>query len=270
MGSYDLNQCLSVEAANWKDSEEYAVALRDRFTAAVDADYELLAHRLFIEKHAYGMGERCFHWMWKLIVDQMPREFSFLEIGVYKGQVLSLVRLLANRSDRKADVVGVTMLSDFAGVTGKFTKYPDEDYRKYITDLHDRFALKQPCLIVGDSTNPDIQEMAAGISFEMLTGDVILTTDWPEPMEAKPYDIVYIDGCHEYDYVVKDLLFYAKLIKVGGLLVVDDASNYLKQPFGFFQGIEDVSRAVRTVIETDPQWEHLLAVVHNRVWRRKV
>jgi len=60
------------------------------------------------------------------------------------------------------------------------------------------------------------------------------------------------------------------LVKDGGYLVVDDSANYLKQPWGFFQGIEDVSRAVRTAIETDPQWEHLLAVVHNRVWRRVV
>lgn len=247
MGTFDLNQCLSHEAANWVDSEEYAQAIRDRFTGYVDVDYELLAHRLYIEKRAYGMGERCFHWLWKLIVDEMPREFSFLEVGVYKGQVLSLIRLLANRTGRDATIAGVTMLSKFAGITGKFTEYPDEDYLGYITDLHDHFEQPQPHLVVGDSTDPRIQERAA---------------------TKGPYDIVYVDGCHEYDYVCKDLQFYPKLLRLGGLLVVDDSANYLKQPWGFFQGIADVSKAVRTVIETDPQWKHLLAVVHNRVWRR--
>lgn len=240
---------LAQEAANWVDTEEYAKDLRDRFTDLVNADPELRQHRDYIERHAYGMGERCFHWMWHLIVDAMPQNFSFLEVGVYKGQVLSLVRLLADRVGKKAQITGVTMLSSFAGVTGNFPLYPDEDYKKYIADLHDRFGLEQPALIVGDSTDEDVLD---------------------EVRELAPFDCVYIDGCHEYKYVVADLVNYAgMMLAKGGLLIVDDCSTYLHQPFGFFQGIEDVSRAVRTVIEPYPEWEHLLAVVHNRIWRLK-
>ena len=238
---------LDIEAGKWEDNEANALALRDRFTELVNADEELAAHRTFIEQHAYGMGERCFHWLWKMIVDDMPNEFHFLEVGVYKGQVLSLVRLLANRAGKKAHITGVTFLSSFAGITGKFPDYPDEDYRKYIEDLHDRFGLEQPNILVGDSTDPSLH------SFVERFG---------------PLDLVYIDGCHEYDYVVNDLLFYPTRLREGGLLVMDDSANYMKQPWGFFQGIEDVSRAARTVIEPDPQWVHLLALVHNRVWRR--
>jgi hypothetical protein len=84
----------------------------------------------------------------------------------------------------------------------------------------------------------------------------------------EPFDIVYIDGCHEYDYVVKDLMWYGKCVKEGGLLVVDDSANYLSPVWGFFQGIEDVSAAVRAIIETDVAWEHLLPVMHLRVWMK--
>lgn len=249
MGAFDLNQCLSVEAARWVDTVDYAQDIVDRFTDAVDADLELKAHRDFVEVGGYGFGERAFHALWKLIIDETPREFSFLEIGVYKGQVLSLVRLLADRTGRDAQVVGVTPLSTFSGITGKFPEFPDVDYDIAILELHERFDQEQPRIIVGDSTDKWTQQTAA---------------------EVGPYDIVYIDGCHEYDYVVRDLRFYGNLLRLGGLLVVDDSACYLKQPQGFFKGIGDVSLAVLTIIETDRQWKHLLAVMHNRVWRRGI
>lgn len=247
LGEETVVGTLSTEATAWVDSEECAQDIKDRFERYMSADLELLFHRLYIVNNSYGMGERCFHWLWRLIVDAMPTFFRFLEIGVYKGQILSLVKLLANREKKFADVTGVTLLSGFAGGTGEFPKFEDVDYRERIEDLHDRYGLFHPRLIVGDSTAQRTQQKVK---------------------EFGPFDIVYIDGCHEYDYVMKDLLAYPSMVKSGGLLVVDDASWYLDMPKSFFRGIEPVSRAVRTIIETDPQWKHLLAVVHNRVWRR--
>ena len=235
---------LQAHADLFRDTKSYAKRVVDYFTEWVNEDEALKAHRDYIEKHAYGFGERPFHWLWKLIVDEMPRDFRFLEIGVYKGQVLSLVRMLAP----EADVVGVTMLSSFSGVMGKFSPFPDEDYEQHITALHDHFGLRHPTILIGDSTCAAVHTIMS---------------------LQEPFDVVYIDGCHEYGYVVSDLMFYPTLLKPGGLLVVDDSACYLKQPWGYFQGIEDVSLAVRTVIETDPQYEHLLAVMHNRVWRKQ-
>lgn len=238
---------LFAEAAAWVDSIECVSDIRDRFDMYTCMDLQLLEHRTYIEEKGLGMGERCFHWMWRLIVDEMPEFFQFLEIGVYKGQVLSLVKLLAIRSGKHVNVTGVTLLSTFAGDTDEFKPHADVNYGKCIKDLHDRYDLPQPTLIVGDSTAQATQEKVS---------------------KEGPFDIVYIDGCHEYNYVMKDLMAYPKMLIPGGLLVVDDCSNDLKMPEGFFKGIEPVSRAVRTVIETDPQWEHLLAVTHNRIWRK--
>ena len=131
---------------------------------------------------------------------------------------------------------------------GQFPRLESIDYGQYIENLHDHFDQPQPTLIVGDSTDPKIQQQAA------LYG---------------PYDVVYIDGCHEYDYVYKDLSFYPTLLREGGLLVIDDSACDLRQPKDFFQGLPSVCLAVRTVIELDPQWEHLMAVIHNRIWRKQ-
>lgn len=235
---------LSAEAAAWVDSEKCAQDIKDRFDGYMETDLQLLEHRLYIEEHGLGFGERCFHWLWRLIIDAMPTYFRFLKVGVYKGQVLSLVKLLADRTRKHAEITGVTMLSPFSG-TGQFSKFPDEDYGKHIKDLHDRYKLFQPRIIVGDSTDPNV---------------------CAEVATCGPFDIVYIDGCHEYDFVVKDLMFYPGLVRTGGLLVMDDCSNYLEQPQEFFRGIGLVNWAVR-IIMTDPRWKHLLAVAYNRVWR---
>lgn len=232
----------------WVDTEECAQGIVDYFTMCVNRNGYLKEHRDYVEEHVYGFGERAFHWLWKLIVDEMPTDFRFLEVGVYKGQVLSLIRLLAERTGKQADIVGVTLLSSFSGVTGKFSPFPEDNYEAHIARLHSRFAQEPPHLLVGDSTYPQTQERATDLA---------------------PFDIVYVDGCHELDYVIDDLRFYPQLLRPGGLLVVDDSACFMKQPWGYFQGIQDVSLAVRTVIELDSDFEHLLAVMHNRVWRKQ-
>lgn len=235
---------LAEEAAEYKNTVPYNFGLDQRFRAYVDSDPELKAHRDFSEKHVYGFGERSFQWVWKLISDATDPRARFLEIGVYKGQILSLMRML--KPD--AFVVGVTLLSDYSGPTNKFGKFPDTDYMQHIKDLHDHFDLRMSdAILEGDSTNIPVIAAARDLG---------------------PYDIVYIDGCHEYPCVLSDLVNYTPMVKPGGYFVVDDASNHLQMWNGSFAGIMDVSNAVRDITEKDPQLTHLLACMHLRVWRR--
>ena len=230
------------EAAIWRDTENFALAIRDRFNTLVHVDVDLWAHRQFTGPR--GMGEDAFHWMWKLLVDAMPDPFRFMEVGVFKGQILSLVKFLADRTGKGAEIYGVTMLNRFAGT---YPLHPDCDYYKEIVDLHAHFGQAPPELIVGDSTHDEIHAQ----------------------VEALPlFDMIFVDACHDYDFVAKDLVFYAPRIKRGGFLITDDSANNLRQPFGFFQGIDDVTKAVLTIIATDPQWEHVLTVCHDRVFRK--
>ena len=54
----------------------------------------LRAHRAYFETGKRGFGEPAFHVLWYLLFREFPPE-SFLEIGVYRGQTLSLAALLA-------------------------------------------------------------------------------------------------------------------------------------------------------------------------------
>jgi hypothetical protein len=239
------------ECMAYRDEEGVHKDIWERFTEYVNTTSYLKAHRDFVEKNFYGFGDRSFHWLWKLLVDEMPPEFRFLEIGVYCGQMLSLVPLVAREQGKRCQALGVTLLSAFSGKTGEFPPFPDVDYLEKIKDIHREFGLlfcPWEGLIVGDSTGSEVQARAAN---------------------RGPFDIVYVDGCHEYDYVERDLRAYGEMVKAGGYLVVDDASCRLHIPWGMFSGIEPVSRATEKVIVNHPEiWQECLVVMHNRVFLR--
>jgi len=104
------------EVAQYQNTRAYHQETVKRFTDYVNATPALKAHRDFVERHVYGFGERSFLWMWKLLVDELPQNFRFLEIGVWKGQILSLIRLLS----ATAEVYGLTRLDTWSGRKASF------------------------------------------------------------------------------------------------------------------------------------------------------
>ena len=210
------------------------------YTDKVNSDKELKAYRDFIEQNAFGFGERCFLWMWNDIVARMPQEFTFMEIGVFRGQILALVSLLAERHGKKVRRIGITPLDTSDG-------HWESDYEADIIRLHDVFNIKDDYeLIRLDSTNPNAVKLAS----------------------QNPPDVLYIDGGHTYEVVKSDLTHYLPILKVGGTLVIDDCNNAIPMPWGYFQGIQSVSLAVDEVLPREGSteyWKHELNLVHNRV-----
>ena len=210
------------------------------YTDKVNADKELKAYRDFIEQNAFGFGERCFLWMWNEIVKKMPQEFTFMEIGVFRGQILAIVSLLAERHGKKVRRIGITPLDTSDG-------HWESDYEADIIRLHDVFNIKDDYeLIRLDSTNPNAIKLAS----------------------QNPPDVLYIDGGHTYEVVKSDLTHYLPILKVGGTLVIDDCNNAIPMPWGYFQGIQSVSLAVDEVLPREGSteyWKHELNLVHNRV-----
>jgi hypothetical protein len=193
-----------------------------------------------------GFGELAFQWNWYLAVQQAPAAFKFLEIGVYKGRVLATVQYLADLFRKTATIVGVTPLSS----TGdKYSGYEDVDYFAAVQGAYEKTGVSfaNTRLIKGFSEDP-ITRM--------------------EATKEGPYDIVFIDGCHDYEVVCQDISNYVPLLKRGGLLVMDDASLFLEDPAGRFYGHPDVARAIRDVLEQRQDLQHVYAVGHNRVWRK--
>ena len=210
------------------------------YTDKVNADKELKAYRDFIEQNAFGFGERCFLWMWNEIIAKMPQEFTFMEIGVFRGQILAIVSLLAERHGKKVRRIGITPLDTSDG-------HWESDYEADIIRLHDVFNIKDDYeLIRLDSTNPNAIKLAS----------------------QNPPDVLYIDGGHTYEVVKSDLTHYLPILKVGGTLVIDDCNNAIPMPGGYFQGIQSVSLAVDEVLPREGSteyWKHELNLVHNRV-----
>ena len=210
------------------------------YTDKVNADQELKAYRDWIEANIFGFGERCFIWMWNDIIARMPQEFTFMEIGVFRGQILALVSLLAKRHGKKVRRIGITPLDTTDG-------HWESDYEADIKKLHDTFSIANDYeLIRLDSTNPNAIKLASN----------------------NPPDVLYIDGGHTYEVVKSDLTHYLPILKVGGTLVIDDCNNAIPMPFGYFQGIQSVSLAVDEVLPKEGSteyWKHELNLVHNRV-----
>ena len=230
---------MSLQDFNWRDDMETHQRINETFIELVNADPELKAFRDFVEGNndtpvkIFGFGERSFLWMWKLLVDEMPPDFKFLEIGVFRGQVLALIRILS----KTASIAGITPLDSTGG-------HWDSDYEADIKLLHETFKLSQPDIIKGLSTDPDIIEKAKGT-----------------------YDIIYIDGGHEYEVAKSDIINYSPFVKVGGYLVIDDCANKYDLPYGYFRGIESVSRAVDQHLPNE-QFKEIFSVVHNRIFQR--
>jgi hypothetical protein len=228
---------------SWHDNSQYAKELNETFIKKVNDTQLLNEHRTFVENNIFGFGERAFPWLWNLIVKEVPQEFTFLEIGVFKGQTLSLIELLAKYYNKKATRYGITPLSSEGGVW-------ESNYKADIEYIHDKFNLnKDYNLLVGLSEDTKIIQQASTLSL----------------------DILYIDGGHEERHITNDLVNYQHLVKVGGFLVIDDCCNSFKMPFGYFQGIDSVTKVVDKMLPPftpSSEWEFVFSVVHNRVYRR--
>lgn len=215
------------------------------YTWKVNDDPFLKSYRDWIEANAFGFGERCFLWMWKRIIDQMPDEFTFLEIGVFRGQILAITQHLADQAGKDITRYGITPLDSSDG-------HWESDYATDIARLHDHFGItKDYHIIKGSSTDRQVIATANNI---------------------RGIDLLYIDGGHAYDVVKSDLTHYPPLVTRGGYLVIDDCNNSMEMPYGYFRGIESVSRAVDEIFPPfafNDEWEYIGSVVHNRILRKR-
>jgi hypothetical protein len=192
-----------------------------------------------------GFGELAFSWNWYLLVNDMPTDFSFLEIGVYKGRVLALIQMLSSVMNKNSTIYGVTPLST-AG--DKYSIYLDVEY---LNEIKRNFSLSNATF--------DNTMIIKGFSQDINTINTV--------NKYKQFNIIFIDGCHDYDIVCKDIDNYLPMLKNGGYLVMDDASLLLENAYGKFLGHMDVAKAIHDKININKNLIHLYAIGHNRIWQ---
>lgn len=161
---------------------------------------EIKNHRKYFKSKKRGFGENAFHAMWaKIFAEYKPKEA--LEIGVYRGQTISLWRLLAKKLNYEITIHGISPL-DSSG--DEVSRYKKLDFKKDIIFNFNYFNLQAPTLHKGYSTDPH---------FSNVFG-------------SKRWDLIYIDGSHDEEVVRQDLENAMHGLKVNGILVMDDSSLY--------------------------------------------
>lgn len=204
---------------------------------------ELREHRKYFTKELRGFGEDAFHVMWFLLYSKYHFN-SFLEIGVYRGQTISLLSLLAKRENRELTTYGVSPFSSIGDSVSDYLGTVD-----YLTDTQKNFrnfSLKEPTLVKAYSTD-DIAK---------------------ETISSRQWDCIYIDGSHDYEIVLKDWDLCSRHVPVGGLVVMDDASLHTdaELPFFAFKGHDGPSKVADAVDRSN--FREVLRMGHNRAFQR--
>jgi hypothetical protein len=203
----------------------------------------LREHRAYFETGGRGFGEKAFHVMWFLLF----REFqpaSFLEIGVFRGQTLSLAALLARHFKSDCFVQGISPFSQAGDAVSKYRRninYYEDTLKNFA-----HFSLPVPALLKAFSTDETAKKLVA----------------------SRSWSLVYIDGNHDYEIVRKDWELCAAHLQPGGVIVLDDASltiNY-SPPIFATGGHPGPSRLAQEVDRK--KFRELLQAGHNRVFQK--
>ena len=244
----ELNREFLKFSQEWVDTVEYNSFIYDYFSQKVYDNLLLNKHTEVVGRYNLGYGEPAFRYLWAIVFSQMKNNGKFLEIGVFKGSILSLSRLIFKELIISANTYGVTPLYN----TGdKYSVYTHDDYGAGISFLYSllEIPMDNTFIIEGVSTDSDIKKLV---------------------IDNGPYDVLYIDGGHDYETVINDIELSTKILKKDGILVMDDASSMLNLPKNHkgFNGHAEVAMAIRDKIDSNDTYIHLFACGHNRVWRK--
>ncbi len=180
---------------------------------------------------------------WLIMLEYSPN--LILEIGVFRGQIISLWALINKYLNRiGCEVHGISPFSSIGDSVSHYQYNLD-----YIDDINNTFRfwkLSPPILIEALSTDPEAVDH----------------------IRSRLWDVVYIDGSHDFEIVLKDYKLCLENLRSGGILVLDDASlntNY-KPPSFSFAGHPGPSRVAREY--ADKEMQFLGAVGHNNVYQK--
>lgn len=201
-------------------------------------------HRQYFSEPGRGFGEDAFHAMWFLLFQEY-RPRRLLEIGVYRGQTISLFSLLGEYFSYTPEVVGLSPLSS---ESDSVSAYPELNYEVDIED-HFRALQLKSATIVRATSQSDLGRQTVG--------------------RNQGWDLVYIDGSHDLDDVRFDAENVARNLKRGGILVMDDCSLYapFTAPRDSFSGHHGPSTVVLGLAFKNKFFE-IGTCGHNRVFVR--
>lgn len=182
----------------------------------------LRQHRRYFTRHKRGFGEDSFHAFWlELLTEYQPA--NILEIGVYRGQTLSLFALISKKYGFISRVIGISPLSH---ASDNFSNYLIINYLKDIEKNLSTFGVSDQVNLINAYSNE---------------------TNGLQAIKSNIWDLVYINGSHDYHIVKSDLDASFANLCIGGFLVIDDSfqGQDYDLPFYAFSGHPHVKIVVK-------------------------
>jgi hypothetical protein len=205
---------------------------------------EIRAHRSFFCTEQRGFGENPFHVMWWLLFGEF-KPSNFLEIGVFRGQTVSLAALCARLLNIRCEVFGISPFSPAGDSVSRYRK--DVDYLEDTIANFDHFGLPRPHLLRAYST-------------ERAAADLV---------SLKAWHMIYIDGNHDYEVASKDWELCSSHVKQDGIIVLDDAAlatSFDPPAYAATRGHPGPSRLAEEIDRS--RFREILQVGHNRVFQK--
>jgi len=205
---------------------------------------ELKKHRRYFLQDQRGFGEDAFHVMWWMLFRAL-RPKSFLEIGVYRGQTLSLAAMLMRTLGIEGSVTGISPFSPAGDAVSTYREHLD-----YLQDtqLNFRaFGLSAPKLVRAYSTD------------QVATNRI----------RQESWDAVYIDGNHDYEVAKADWSVCSGSVGAGGIIALDDSAlGTAYNPPRFATAGHTGPSRFATEIDT-AEFREIIRVGHNRVFQKQ-
>lgn len=238
---YDKVLSFSEASRNFAQRNELHAYMHHYFHNLCPA--EVVEHRKYFSQELRGFGEDAFHAMWHTIFSEY-KPVDCLEIGVYRGQTISLWALLQKQMGIEGHIYGISPFTPAGDEVSVYLK--NVDYRADTLENHRHFALAVPQLLKALST-------------DLVAHDLVKSRLW---------DLIYIDGNHDYDVALADYNVCKHQLRPGGLLVMDDSSLYTDyKPLAFsFAGHPGPSRVVMELAMHELCF--IGGVGHNNVFRK--
>ena len=204
---------------------------------------ELREHRSYFTQEGRGFGEDAFHVLWFLLFREFKPK-NFLEIGVFRGQSLSLASLLSRSNRLQTDICGI---SPFSSAGDSVSRYrAGVDFFQDTLENFRHFDLPAPQLVRAFSTDSEAQRFIA----------------------SKDWDLIYIDGNHDYEIAQKDWEICSRHLRPGGVIVLDDSAlNTAYRPPAFATaGHPGPSKLAQEI--DGKKFREILRVGHNRSFQK--
>jgi hypothetical protein len=200
-------------------------------------------HRNYFKQDQRGFGEDAFHAFWWLLLSEY-KPYSMLEIGIYRGQVMSLWGVISKYLEYSPEIHGISPFSPLGDSVSTYLK--NLDYMNDVLETFRFWRIDAPVLVKALSTD---QQAIAHI-------------------QKHPWDLIYIDGSHDFEIVLSDYRLCRDNLNYGGILILDDASlgTSFHPPRFSFAGHPGPSRVAREY--ADKEMRFLGMIGHINIFQK--